>query len=296
MRGMRHVVHFTDDDETSADQATAAVLEGLAHDETLLVAANRHMQERLRSRVGDALDETILVDAEDLYRGPATAMQGLTDHLLEELRNGMTRGRAIALPCIEPETHWDWIRYEAAVNELFADFPVTGICFYEAPSLSDEVRLALEEAHPELGCPADRSAPSQPPRAVADRIPVRRLHPLRPPDLLFRDVTEARPVREVGTEVAPGSRAADCAMVVHELTSVAIRSGEPRPDVSLWWSPGELVVRVTGSRAFRDPFAGLRPPQLGGDAGLWIAGQLADDFSVEPSGLEPAITVRFRHR
>lgn len=268
--------------------------EGVERSESVLVTVSERREPQIRSLLGTAADSVHFEPTDDRYARPSTAMYGLVTFLTEQLRSGHVRIRAIGAASIGPEELPEWIRYEASVNEVLARAPLTGVCFYDRRVFTERLRPTVEWTHPRLGTKAGTASENYlEPHQVLEDLPAKNLVPGHQPDLILHHVAEARPVRIAAADLAPPGRDADVAMVVHELTSLALKTGPGSPQVRMWRQPRSLVVRVMGSPVFEDPFAGWRPPQADGNAALWIARQLADDFSVDVSGPVPAATVVF---
>lgn len=268
--------------------------EGVDRSESVLVTVTEGPERQIRSLLGTAADSVHFEPADNRYARPATAMYGLVNFLTEQLRSGHARIRSIGAVTFSPEELPEWIRYEASVNEVLAEAPLTGVCFYDRRLLPDRHRSTLEQTHPRLGTKAATASPDYlEPHRVLEHLPARNLAPGRQPDITLHHVGEARPVRTTAADLAPAGRGGDVAMAVHELTALALETGTGSPQVRMWREPHGLVVQVSGSPAFEDPFAGWRPPQEKGNPALWITRQLADDFSVDVSGPIPSATVVF---
>lgn len=263
--------------------------EGFALSESLLVAADPATRRGIESHLGTASRAVRFVDSGSLYTSPPTAVLGLLDLLSTE--GSRSRLRVLATAHLDPKMHSEWVRYEAGVNEIFAGEPLTGVCFYDTRRLPQEIVRGMEQAHHGVVPPASSSSGYLDPRLVSETLPARMLHPGRHPDIVLDEVSEARPVRNTAADLAASGRAPEVAMVVHELTTLALTSNPGLLQVRIWREPGRLVAQLVGSEAFADPFAGLRPPEDEATAALWIASHLADDFAADPSG--PSVTVAF---
>lgn len=293
--GLHHTVDFFGSDAELGQRIAASAKDGLDRSESVLVTAPEDRERHIRSLLGSVAESVRFEPAGPRYARPSSAMYALVTFLTEQLRSGRTRIRSIGAASISPEDLPEWIRYEACINEVLAAAPLTGVCFYDMRALTDRHRPAVEQTHPHLGGTAMGAASESylDPHRILEKFPAPPLHPGRQPDLILHHVTEARPVRMAAADLAPPGRGADVEMVVHELTSLALKTGPGSPQIQIWREPDSLVVRVIGSPAFDDPFAGWRPPQAEGNSALWIARQLADDFSVDACSHIPSATVVF---
>lgn len=294
--GLHHTVDFFDSDAELSRLMAESVKDGVDRSESVLVTVSDGQERQIRSLLGTAADSVHFAPADHSYVRPPAAMYDLVTFLTEQLKCGHTRVRSIGAASISPAEFPEWIRYEACINEVLAAAPLTGVCLYDTRALTDDHRPTVEQTHPHRGGTATGASSENylDPHQILKDFPARSLLPGRQPDLILHHVTEVRPVRTVAADLAPPGRGADVAMVIHELTTLALETGPGSPQVRMWREPHSLVVRVTGSPVFDDPFAGWRPPQTEGNpAALWIARQLADDFSVDPSGPIPAATMIF---
>lgn len=291
--GLRHSAVFFSSDEERRQAMVESIADGLNRSESVLAAIHPSDQKAVAELLGPAARAVEFADARDTYRDPSSAMRDLGAVLAGRPSGERVRIVGCARPTVD--SYPEWIRCEAAINEIFPDTAATGVCFHDHRTVAGDLRRLIEETHPYLG-PTGASSPSphySPPRAVAASLPVRTLHPDRAPDFWCPVHSEIRPIRIVGRQLAPPGRSEDVAMVVHELVALTRLAEATSPEVRFWRDPAGLVVQVAGSRVFDDPFAGLRPPERGGGLALWMAGQLADALAVEHSAPVPALTVAF---
>lgn len=293
--GLHHTVDFFDSEAGLGRLMAESVKDGLDRSESVMVTVTEDLERQIRSLLGTAAESVRFEPADHRYARPPAAMYGLVTFLTEQLRSGHSRIRSVGAASISPADLPEWIRYEACINEVLGAAPLTGVCFYDMCALTDRHRPTVEQTHPHLGSTTVGTASETylDPHQVLENFPAEPLHPDRQPDLILHHVTEARPVRTAAADLAPPGRGDDVEMVVHELTSLALQTGPGSPQIQIWREPRSLVVRVIGSPAFDDPFAGWRPPQAEGNPSLWIARQLADAFSVDPCRHIPAATAVF---
>lgn len=291
--GFIHSAVFVDSEEELCRSMAESAFEGLELSEEVIITADRDRRRRIASLLGDRTHQVRFDEADSRYSTPRSAMHGLVKML------GDRRRRVRSIGEVRPgkDRHSEWIRYEAALNEVLTGRPVTGVCFYDTRLLSDHTRASMEETHPCRGAisPWEGSDAFRPPQDVVTDFPPRRIHPRREPDLLLTDVSELRPVRAAAADMAPPSRADDAALVVHELTAMALADASVVPEIRMWSEPDRVAVQIiSASDSFADPFAGLRPARPhGNNVALWIAGQLADDFAVARTGPVSEATVVF---
>lgn len=93
----------------------------------------------------------------------------------------------------------------------------------------------------------------------------------------------------------------DFLIAMDEMTSNAIRHGQPPVDVRLWTSPDRVVCTITDrGPGWGDPFAGYGPAHgedlSHGGMGLWLARQLCDhvDIFAGTNDMTVRLTTRIR--
>lgn len=297
--GLHHSAVFVDSEDGLCRLMAESARDALASSEGVVITADEARRQRIMSLMGEGAGEIRFTDATARYTSPRSAMHGLVTVVAEQLRAGHARIRSIGEVRPGTDRHSEWIRYEAAINEVLAEYPLTGVCVYDTQLLSHQTRRAVEETHRYVGgtSPWGKSEHFRDPRQIMAGSLVRQIHPDREPDLLLSDVSELRPVRATAAGLAPPGRSDDSALVVHELVAMALTSTAAAPQVRIWSEPDLLAVQILSSDGFDDPFAGLRPAQPGdGNAAFWIAGQLADDLTVARIGPLWAVTVVFDGR
>jgi len=185
-----------------------------------------------------------------------------------------------------------WIRYESAINDVFATAPAWIICPYDTRHLPEKVISSARRTHPVVR--ADRREPSrlyQRPRrllrAVAEPVPPIRREPLV---VVSLDVPmSARRARYVVRAVAEGlgwQRPAidDLLLVVTEIAVNSLVHGRGDRDLKVWVEDTTIICEVTDhGDGFSDPLVGYRPPARSGHhgMGLWMANQLSDWLAID---------------
>jgi anti-sigma regulatory factor (Ser/Thr protein kinase) len=97
----------------------------------------------------------------------------------------------------------------------------------------------------------------------------------------------------------PPARVYDVVAAAHELAANAVRHGAGHGRLRLWTANGVLTCQVSddgpaAARGDKDPGAGLAAPwpAVYGH-GLWVIGQVADQFDIDRSLADTTVTVTF---
>ena len=127
--------------------------DGIAAGDPTLLAVPAPLQRRVQEALGDPAGLTLL--AGEQYRQPFSTLQRNYQMFLDCVGTGGRWIRQIRMIGAVPEpgigTQWDgWVRYEAAINDLYAALPVWSICPYDTRSIPAEVLDDVERTHPYL--------------------------------------------------------------------------------------------------------------------------------------------------
>ncbi|MGC0273385.1 anti-sigma factor RsbA family regulatory protein [Pseudactinotalea sp. Z1739] len=270
--------------------------------EPTLVTLGHQRAEWLRTALGPAAAHANFLDGDAEYRRPSSTIETHLEHL-----TGLTRGHAgrirvvgqVPTPAIENTWSW-WARYEAAVNRLFADFPVSHLCTYDANVAGRDVLDDVRRTHPWLAATGARRRPSptfEPPEEFFARHspaadPLESATPLA-------DVTD--PSRSGARALArEAGRRSGCEwrkvmaleIAVNEAVTNAFEHGTPPVRLRVWWAPGRAVATVTDTGPGPDdPLVGLvrTSDSTTGGLGLWLAHESCDYVAI---GTDEGFTVR----
>jgi anti-sigma regulatory factor (Ser/Thr protein kinase) len=265
---------------------------GLHAGEAAVVVATERIATLLRDALG-ADSGVRFASGDDLDGSPPQALPAYRELLEHEVAAGARQVRAVyEIRFGDNPADWaEWARYDAALNQILAPYPVWNVCVYDTRQVAKEVLAAAELTHPHLrtpaGCAADRSVnpryldPAEFMRGSAHHRP----EPSIAPTLQVDDLVDLRDLRRqlqtalTGSALPAGTRN-DFAFAVSEVATNAVRHGRPPVLVRLWSTPSRLVCTVTDhGSGIQDPFAGYVPahrdPSRGG-LGLWITRRLCD--------------------
>ena len=117
--------------------------------EPCLVALGASTTGLVRAAVGNTTGLTFL---DDRYDRPASVIRSNRDLFTAHLTDGASQIRvASEVPHPGLGAPWDgWARYEAAVNQAYAEFPLWGLCAYDTRITPDPVLDDVARTHPHL--------------------------------------------------------------------------------------------------------------------------------------------------
>ena len=194
-------------------------------------------------------------------------------------------------------------RYEAAVNTVWDDFPVWGLCLYDAATAPAAVFDVVERTHPRLVSASGTRQASSRFQEIAD---FEALPPTPDPlegttpmiELVDASAAEARRVLvQVGRGHVADTIMNELLIGISETVGNALIHRRAPTTVRIWVTPDRLVISVHDQgRGPADPLAGLVPAAdrtattLG--LGLWLVHQL--DIDVALKHADDGFTVRLR--
>ncbi|MFI5889928.1 anti-sigma factor RsbA family regulatory protein [Actinoplanes sp. NPDC051513] len=288
-----HEALIYDDDEGFVSAVTPFLAEGIRDGDAVVAAVTGHNIDLLRQGLGDDAGQVTFVDRDIWYVRPASTIAGWADLLSSARAQGHRAVRIVGEVAFgTPARRDSWIRYESALNDVFAAAPAWVICPYDTRRLPEKVISSARRTHPVVR--ADGREPSrmyQRPRrllrAIAEPVPPIRRDPLA---VVSLDVPRsARRARYVVQAVAEGlgwqgPAIDDLLLVVHEIAVNSIVHGRGDRELRVWIEDTTITCEVIDhGDGFSDPLAGYRPPAPPGHdgMGLWIAKQLSDWLAID---------------
>ncbi len=299
--GHFHEAGFYHSDAEFAALVVPFVEEGVAAGEPVIIGYDDRKAGLLRSWLGNPSAVEFISD-QGLYATPARAIA--TYRRLFEFYVGLGAGQIrIAGDVPHPgngRRFEGWDRYESAINTVWQDFPVWGLCLYDATTAPQAVLDIAERTHPRLVSPSGRRVSEHYRHVLAEALPP-------PPDPLeattpLIELTD-RPAADTRHALARFGRSrlndatlADLIIGASEAVSNALHHGRPPVTVRIWATRDRLLVRVhdTGPGP-ADPLAGLvpvAPATANGGRGLWALHQLDLDSALIHAA--DGFTVRLR--
>jgi anti-sigma regulatory factor (Ser/Thr protein kinase) len=301
--GHFHEAGFYGSDAEFAGLIVPFVEEGVAAGEPVIIGYDDRKASLLRSWLTDPSAVEFIGD-NSLYATPARAIA--TYRRLFEFHVAMG-ARQIRIAGDVPHRgnggrFEGWDRYEWAVNTVWEDFPVWGLCLYDTTSAPQAVLDVVKRTHPRIVSPSGQ-------RRASERyqdVPVFEGLPV-PPDpleatapmveLTDRPAADARhALARIGRGRVTDTTLASLIFGVSEAATNALLHGRPPATVRIWATPDRIVATVhdTGPGP-ADPLAGLvRPSHSAPDCGLglWMLHQLDIDTALLHTGC--GFTVRLR--
>jgi anti-sigma regulatory factor (Ser/Thr protein kinase) len=258
------------------------LLDGVAAGEPALVTLDPAATELVRSALPGETGIDFLT-GDDVYERPAAAIRSYRRRLGDYVAAGAEQIRIIGqVPATDPT--WDlWSRYESAINHAYDDFPLWGLCAYDARATPAPVLADVARTHPRFALSTDRHETSpaylDPVTFLSERRPAP-LDPVqhRPPLVELLDPTPAdarAAVRGTAHDGITPQDVDDLLIAVSEMVTNAQRHGRGTVRMRLWAGPDRVVVTVTDQGdGPKNPFAGLLPERNAtGGLGLWITHQ-----------------------
>jgi anti-sigma regulatory factor (Ser/Thr protein kinase) len=298
MTGFYHETAFYGSDDDFLAIAVPFVEDGLRTGQPTLVACAEKNTALLRDALGD--EAVTYLPGADQYARPAEAIASYRAIFGEHAKAGATQIHAIGdVPHPGFGVPWDWWgRYENAVNQAYAEFPLWGLCPYDTRTTPQEVLADVVRTHEYIATASGEHLPSPEfGNGLPLSTPVPDVLEQAPPLVCLVDPTPAA-VREAVGAAIRGVRlsedgAHDVVYAASEIVTNGLSHGVPPVRFQLWTDDSRVVVTVTdrGSGP-ADPLAGLMPTTATRSAGLglWILHRTCDYVSM---GLdEDGFTVR----
>lgn len=289
MTGFYHQTALYGSDDDFLTIAVPFLEGGLRAGQPTVIACAEKNTTLLRDALGHDAAITYLPGA-DQYARPADAIANYRD-----LFGGLARAGATQIRTIGDVPHpgfgvpWDWWgRYENAVNQIYAEFPLWGLCPYDTRITPAEVLADVARTHEYIATASGEHLPNP---DFGNGVPLSRLVP----DVLEQDaplVTLVDPtpaaVREAVNAVIMRTSlseddAHDVVYAASEIVTNGLSHGVAPVRFRLWADTSRVVVTVTdGGTGPVDPLAGLVPTTATRSAGLglWILHRTCDYVSM----------------
>ncbi|MET9631151.1 sensor histidine kinase [Lentzea sp. NPDC006480] len=299
MTGFYHETAFYGSDDDFLTIAVPFVEGGLRDGQPTLIACAEKNTALLRGALGHDEAVTYLPGA-DQYARPADAIATYRDIFGEYAKAGATQIRTVGdVPHPGFGVPWDWWgRYENAVNQAFAEFPLWGLCPYDTRITPSEVLADVARTHEYIATVPGEHLPSP---EFGNGLPLSRPVPdvleRATPQVSLVDPTPAA-VREAVSAAIVGTRltednAHDVVYAANEIVTNGLSHGVAPVRFRLWADDSRVVVAATDNGSGPvDPMTGLIPTTATRSAGLglWILHRTCDYVSMGRD--EDGFTVR----
>ena len=261
------------------------IRDGLAADQPVLVAVPTAKLELLRDALGEAAARVEFVDLTEHARNPGRLIPTVLRAFLD--RFGMRRTRIVCeslWPGRLPDEVPVVVRQEALINRVFAGYPTTILCPYDADALPTELLALANRTHPmvvdgrtRLPC-AGYAEPERVVEVFNERAPD---HSPAAVEVAYDEGTlplVQALVGDYGARVGlPAQRIADLLAALGEVAGSALpEQGEGT--VRVTGGEDRLVCEVRTPGRFDDLLAGLRRPadDTPRGRGIYVANLLCD--------------------
>jgi anti-sigma regulatory factor (Ser/Thr protein kinase) len=289
--GHFHEAGFYGSDAEFRDLIVPFAEEGIAAGEPVIIGYDDRKSGLLRSWLTDPSAVEFIAD-NSLYATPARAIG--TYRRLFEFHLAMGAGQiriAGEVPHPGNGGRFDgWDRYECAVNTVWQDFPVWGLCLYDTATAPGEVLDAVERTHPWIISPAAGRHPSgryqdvsrfqglaAAPDPLEQSIPLIELTGTSPADARYA-------LRRAGRDRVSDAVLGSLLIGTSEAVTNALLYGDPPATVRIWATSSRIVVHVhDNGPGPANPLAGLIPPTGSAEdaeLGLWLTHQLDIDVAL----------------
>lgn len=293
-RLIQHDAIFYDDESAFAPAAVSFVRRGIERGEVVMVNTGVNPITALLRAVFEGEEQVVFAER-PMYSTPAGALDGYRRTMERGLASGVKGYRAMGFIDFQSsKLPWqEWLRYEAAVNRVFREFPFRTLCPYDVTTIKPETADGILRAHTglveESGWRENDDYVEPEKLVVADGnltppLPIQESSPrmvLEADD----DLMGLRLEIYAATMFTALTRLQvdDFVKAVGETVANAHRHGEQPVLLRLWASDDTIVCTVTDQgRGIDDPLAGYaRPRHPSEGLGLWATRQLVDIFDYE---------------
>jgi hypothetical protein len=302
-RTYRHEALLWHDADDFLAATVPFITEGLAAEESIMVAVTAERTGWLRDSLGADASRVLFVDMVNLARNPARIIPAWRRFLDEHSAHG-DRVRGIGEP-VWPGRRAEEIA-EAELHEgllnvaVDPDTPFWLICPYDVTHLPEDVIEGVHRSHPAILTSADyRGSHLYAGREHVSTVFATELAPLdgTPCELTFArdslaEVADFVAARARAGGVAPGT-VDDLVTAVAGLAASSLQRGAEGGVVRVWSRSDALVCELHDELVVKDPMTGRKLSSQAQRNGLWVANQLCD--LVQLRSTPAGTTVRVHH-
>lgn len=310
--GLQHHALFYDDDDEFFAAAVHFVRQGVERGEAVLVNTGTNPVTALLRALFSSEDAVVFADS-PVYAKPVSAIDRYRREMDRGLGGEATGYRAMGFIDFDHGyLPWhEWLRYEAAVNQVFEHYPFQTLCPYDTGSVEAQIVSAMRCAHPtvlEGGSPRSNREYVEPAALVTRPDLVTPADPLQFAEPLL-ELSVVDDLRSLRMDLYPSTILSglprkdvdDFVKAVGEVAGNAWTHGTGPVRLRLWAAPDRLVCTVTDQGpGIQDPLRGYArgtsEAATHEGLGLWAARQLVDVLDYARS--EDGFTVRlvtYRH-
>ncbi|MFD9706151.1 anti-sigma factor RsbA family regulatory protein [Lentzea sp. NPDC059081] len=299
MTGFFHETAFYGSDDDFLALVVPFLEDGLRAGEVVVAACAERNAGLLRGAVGG---DVLFLPGADQYSRPSDSISTYRELFREHTDAGARHMRVVGdVPHPGTGASWDWwARYEAAVNQAYAEFPVWGLCPYDTRTTPADVLADVVSTHPNIAVgPEVHEANPGFRDGLAGTRQVTDALEHRAPLIDLVDVTAGAVREAVGSAIGgialSEDGAHDVVYAASEIVTNGLTHGVAPVRFRLWADESRVLVAVTDQGSGpADPLVGLMPTTATRSAGLglWILhrtcdyvsmGQDSDGFTVRVS-------------
>ena len=299
--GFCHEAYLHRGDEEFLAGVLRYVREGLARDETVVVVEPRPRLRLVSDALGADADAVQLLDMAEVGTNPGRLLPLLRAAVDEHTGAGRRLrvfGEAVH-PGRRPAELAECAVHEALLNDAFDTGPAWQLhCAYDLAALPAAAADVALRTHPRWAGPAGGGlSPAYVAAGAGGWTPLP-----SPTDVVLRGEFGPADLRAVRRTVRQFARSCGVSeeqvdaleLAAAELAANSVQHGGGTGSVGLWREPDAVVVEFTDLGRIDDPFAGLRRPGAGPEAGrgLYLVHQLCDLVQVRtgPHGTTVRVT------
>ncbi|MFC7246600.1 anti-sigma factor RsbA family regulatory protein [Catellatospora aurea] len=289
----RHDALQYQDDDQLLDAVVPYLREGASAGDSVVLICRPDNAARLRAALGD--HQVAELRREDVYGGTVAALTAYRDLAERERQRGNGRIRVITEIDFgsRPSGQWEWARFDAALGQALADYPVWNLCLYDRRRVPPEILRAGESSHSHLLADGGRvpSTGYVDAATLLGDASMRWRDPLEdgPPRLDVAEPHDLAALRSAVEQALLGDGMSAYAvqgfvLAVSEVATNAILHGAPPVRVRLWSAGGRALCSVSDGGHCFSAYSGYVPTDRAvgaGGMGLWLARQMSDDLTVD---------------
>ncbi|WP_144124578.1 sensor histidine kinase [Catellatospora sichuanensis] len=289
----RHDALQYHDDDQLLDAVVPFLREGAAAGDSVVLICRPDNAARLRDALG--YHQVVELPREDVYGGTVAALTAYRDLVEREQQRGSNRVRVVTEIDFgsRPSGQWEWARFDAALGQVLARYPIWNLCLYDRRRVPAEILRAGESSHSHLLADGGRvpSAGYTDPVTLLGDARMRWRDPLEngPPRLDVAGPHDLAALRAAVEEILLRDGVSAYAvqgfvLAVSEVATNAILHGAPPVRVRLWSDGERALCSVSDGGHCFSPYSGYVPTDRAvgaGGMGLWLARQMSDDLTVD---------------
>lgn len=283
-----HEAWFYDGMSDFIARLTPFIAEGVANDESVLVAVDDLKIRRLRQALGADADAVTFRPMGVIGRNPGCIISAWADFVADNAGSGRAM-RGVGEPVWAERNPYEMeecVRHEQLLNVAFNGSGAWQlICPYDRTTLSESVLADARRSHPFVSDPSE----ALPSTTYGGLDECRNFDlPLSPSppeafEIQFSSADTIRSLRVACESQAergglPESRCQDLGLAINEVTTNSLRYGGGSGSVRIWSDELGVCCEVSDRGHITDPLVGRHAPRLydNGGRGLWLANQLCD--------------------